>query len=255
MNLCENEVRAHGGHQSSDGWQPLADVQFREAFGRLFRAQFSSYYGDLTASEISLQNELRRHDACRIAIRDEENQQAGGMSNVPATSEQSVDPTEALHTCVQLFNTPRTQEIAESTCNTNAQARELQESVGRGQGRLAPLQQVLQHRERQLTSFRSPVDASVQHLLQREVDRVRSELQTRTRESVEAEADRDAALARTLPLESAMQLMQVQMCDLVDQLSGASALAGHVLREAVENEKRLLNADHDCCTFPLASSC
>ena len=166
------------------------------------------------------------------------------MSNMSANSEQSVDQTEALHTCVQLFNTsPR--ESAESTADANAQSREMQESVGSGQGRLAPLEQVLQHVERQPTSLRSPVDTSVQHLLQREVDRLRSELQTRIRESD----------ARTLSLESAMQLMRIHMRDLVDQLSAASALAGHVLGESMEQAHRLLGADQDCCTFPLASTC
>jgi hypothetical protein len=189
---------------------------------------------------------LGQDDACRISTRVEENQQAGGMSNMPANSEQSVDQTEALHTCVQLFNTsPRTRESAESTSDANALSREMQESVGSGQGRLAPLEQALQHVERQPTPFRSPVDTSVQHLLQREVDRLRSELQTRIRESD----------ARTLSLESAMQLMQIHMRDLVDQLSAASALAGHVLGESMEQAHRLLGADQDCCTFPLASTC
>ena len=178
------------------------------------------------------------------------------MSNMPANSEHSVDQTEVLHTCVQLFHTsPRTRESAECTSDANTQARELQESVEIGQGRLAPLEQVLQHVERQPASFRSPVDASVPHLLQREVDRLRSELQMRIRETVEAKLDHEAMMTRNLSLESAMQLMRIHMRDVVDQLSAASALAGHVLGESMEQAKRLLGADQDCCTFPIASTC
>ena len=102
---------------------------------------------------------------------------------------------------------------------------------------------------------RSRLQEKQAEVLQAEVDRLRSEMQACTRDSAHAiaraNADRDLALARALPLESTVQLMRSQMRVLVDQLGASSALAADVLGESVEQAHRILGADQDCSKCPL----
>ena len=170
----------------------------------------------------------------------------------PEPAEDSGDQMAALQTRVQLLEL-QLREKQQECADAHAQARALQESAGSGiqaPVHLASLEQMLD-----ASNERSRLQEKQAEVLQAEVDRLRSEMQACTRDSAHAiaraNADRDLALARALPLESTVQLMRSQMRVLVDQLGAASALAADVLGESVEQAHRILGADQDCSKCPL----
>lgn len=176
------------------------------------------------------------------------------MSRPHATPGESGDQAAALQTRVQLLEL-RLSEKQQECAQAHAQARALQESVGSGiqaTVRLTSLEQMLD-----ASNERSRLQEQQADVLRAEVDRLRSELQACTRDSVQAiaraNADRDLALARALPLESTVQLMRSQMRVLVHQLDAASAMAADVLGESVEQAHRILGADQDCSKCPLVA--